>query len=389
MSGRIAEIILAGKSEQSVRNGLGVIMPGLEKEDEAVRTFVWWLFDELHAMKVEAETVGVAECAKQRVRNLEELPALRLHIVGRGKVGKNYSAGTARDIAHARARPEKLAKALVHGSRTNSIRDIPAFIARVANGDRRRRDYGTVHDPPGAARRTLPLDPMRPQEADQPRICHFPRLPAELRNAIYEYSFSHHVDSDGEVNLLTESPPQPALTQTCKQIHGETNSMCQHKKQQFWRTSNFFLDSSIFPTGFHVRPQLVRCQAPEWKDITNLRITLDAEVGVFDAFMEKDYWLTQQGGGPGPLGLGIGGAYYGGVVTTAGEDIVFWQIRDDQRLQTRYNSRRDKEYDFGLDNHGTPSTLQYLIDELADGKKERIPLAGQICAILEEFGVWR
>ena len=66
----------------------------------------------------------------------------------------------------------------------------------------------------------------------------FTRLPAEIRNGIYELVFQ--VSSD-TVNLLEAHPPEKAILLTCRKIHEETKLMYRGAYRKYWTDTRFTL----------------------------------------------------------------------------------------------------------------------------------------------------
>lgn len=384
----IASIITDGadaqRAQQDVKARFGA--QNWAPDDAAIKTFVEWLFEQIRVMNAEAATRGAIVLAKVPVRKHNDLPALRLHLQGRGKIGKNFVRGSRREIVHARVRPVILARAMsrIVSRIPNSY--LPAFIRRAAFGP---------SSPQQSILRTLSTEtasiatapaPNKWRKARFQRVCHFLHLPSELRNTIYELSFSHHIDSNDEVNLLTEAPPTPALTMVCKQVHRESRAMYLHKFKQFWHSSNFVIDASIFPTGWHVRPQLLRSPDKEWGHITNLRAVLNGENGAYHAHMKKDAWLVKRVGGADPSGIGIGGATWGAILPSGDEDVVIFRYRRSS-AEVGY-ARVYAEYEYLIGPSSIGDELKGHLAGLARGSIERTPLRGQICALLELFNIW-
>lgn len=386
LSDNIINILLDGADALRLQHNLSEDLLGLAKDDVVVGTFVKCVFEELAAIIAQTNSVAHAQVEQQKPRNFNELPALRLHLVGRGQVGKNFSKGSLREAAHARKRPQFLARAFVRLSPPCQIREVPAFIFREADAYSHRRSYDQLNDcTTKQVRRSLLLDsePTPPQQ----HTCHFLRLPSELRNAIYEAAFNHAVDSKGEVSLLTEAPPSSALTKTCKQIRDETKTMHQHKYDQFWKMSKFSIDSSIFPTGWHVRPQLLRSPDHEWKNITMLRIALNTNHGLFNATLKKDFWLVKRVGGVHPTGISVGGPKWHQSDSNNAEDVVVYGYP--RSPSDRGYARVYEEYELDIGLSATGDLVSELSEDLDAGYRVRIPLRGQICALLEKLSIWR
>lgn len=72
--------------------------------------------------------------------------------------------------------------------------------------------------------------------------CHLFRIPAELRNRIYELCFV----KANEVNLLEAMPPSKALLLTCRQIHDEARLMRRRAYRDYWFKTRFFIQGPEF-----------------------------------------------------------------------------------------------------------------------------------------------
>lgn len=65
------------------------------------------------------------------------------------------------------------------------------------------------------------------------------KMPAELRNEIYELAFSRDEDPSQEVQLFDASPPRKGLLLSCHQIYNESKDYYIQAYQKYWRTSKF------------------------------------------------------------------------------------------------------------------------------------------------------
>lgn len=65
------------------------------------------------------------------------------------------------------------------------------------------------------------------------------RLPAELRNNIYELTFAS--DTDSYTKLTEAAPPSKSLIFTCRKIYQEARSMYRNECRRYWRETRFFL----------------------------------------------------------------------------------------------------------------------------------------------------
>lgn len=74
--------------------------------------------------------------------------------------------------------------------------------------------------------------------------CHFlQRLPAELRNEVYDLAFGF--DPDIPVDLLHAEPPSASLIQTCRQIYSESRAMYRNAFRNYWRTTEFVMQHTV------------------------------------------------------------------------------------------------------------------------------------------------
>ncbi|CZT25837.1 uncharacterized protein RCC_11506 [Ramularia collo-cygni] len=391
LANQITAMICEGAGGCHLQYKICEVVPPAARTDIDVDVFAMSVMQEVRAIKAETGAGDPLPYIPMVKYKSKELPALRLHLVGRGQVGKNYTTRTLREAALARARPKMLAKGLYNdNTATGSVQHLPRFIVRFALRQPHQQSLECDREPDNAASH---LDFNPAQNPDPQGTCHLGRLPAELRNLIYHYAFSHHTNSSGEVSLLTEPPPAPALSRTCKQIRLETTSMYAEKLQQFWRSSNFFIDAAIFPTGWHLRHQLLRCINQHWKGINNLRLKLVGKNGAYNVIWKKDTdsWLAKREGGPDAAANGIGGFAYGAVDLSSGEDVVICRVprRERPRRDDLFGvDRLYREYFLTFGAHVTKDALKEHQEGLADGTRGRAPLEDQIYAVLGVLNIW-
>jgi len=78
---------------------------------------------------------------------------------------------------------------------------------------------------------------------DTPVPCHFLKLPPELRNLIYGLAFTTKVDKQGATtSLLSPTPPDAAMLQTCRQIYNEANQLHVEANTEYWSLTSFAAD---------------------------------------------------------------------------------------------------------------------------------------------------
>ncbi|CAK1356838.1 hypothetical protein CB0940_11968 [Cercospora beticola] len=107
------------------------------------------------------------------------------------------------------------------------------------------------------------------------------KLPAELRNEIYELAFT--VDDDeveidlsdfgpprspplltkGEVELSKARPPNNALLSTCHQIQSEATQLYKRASHKYWTDTHFFIDD-LKPNGFDAAPEIESLKQDLW-----------------------------------------------------------------------------------------------------------------------------
>ena len=75
------------------------------------------------------------------------------------------------------------------------------------------------------------------------QTCHLFRLPAELRNRIYELCLTKKAK---EVNLRRAKPPSKALLLTSRQIYGEARLMQRRAYREYWSKTRFVIKSPTF-----------------------------------------------------------------------------------------------------------------------------------------------
>ncbi|KAF7194884.1 hypothetical protein HII31_00879 [Pseudocercospora fuligena] len=80
--------------------------------------------------------------------------------------------------------------------------------------------------------------------AADPLPCYFlDKIPAELRNRIYELAFAPGDEENdaGEVSLCKAKSPAKDLIMTCRQVHSEAGKMYKAEYQGYWRNTRFFV----------------------------------------------------------------------------------------------------------------------------------------------------
>jgi hypothetical protein len=75
--------------------------------------------------------------------------------------------------------------------------------------------------------------------------CHFLRLPAELRVAIYEYVFTSDDDPKG-TDLLYPCPPSHALVRTSREIFNESKPVFDQAARAYWSTTEFVVQDAYY-----------------------------------------------------------------------------------------------------------------------------------------------
>lgn len=73
--------------------------------------------------------------------------------------------------------------------------------------------------------------------------CRLLSLPSELRNRIWEYTFTPDANAqDGRIDLLSVKEANPALLLTCRQIYTEACQIYTGAHETFWTTSSFYIN---------------------------------------------------------------------------------------------------------------------------------------------------
>ncbi|KAK5121255.1 hypothetical protein LTR85_005421 [Meristemomyces frigidus] len=90
---------------------------------------------------------------------------------------------------------------------------------------------------------------MAQDHHEEPTACRLLSLPAELRNWIYELTFTTP-DTD-EVDLLNTSPPSKCLLTTCRQIGAEATALYKSAFRHYWKTSHFVVNGNRTELASH------------------------------------------------------------------------------------------------------------------------------------------
>ncbi|KAK3111658.1 hypothetical protein LTR53_012879 [Teratosphaeriaceae sp. CCFEE 6253] len=100
--------------------------------------------------------------------------------------------------------------------------------------------------------------------------CRLLALPAELRNAIYEYTY--HVDLVSPVDLWTAAAPSKDLLLACRQTHQEARNIWDDACRQYWTKTHFTIRASAPATeGHHVVDAEVVAVAFTEQDLARIR----------------------------------------------------------------------------------------------------------------------
>ncbi|KAK1062495.1 hypothetical protein LTR74_010200 [Friedmanniomyces endolithicus] len=76
--------------------------------------------------------------------------------------------------------------------------------------------------------------------APQPSSTLLSRLPPEIRNEIWDLSFS---GTNREIDLLHDAcPPSSALLLTCRQVYAEAKGYWPGRREKYWRSTRFFIE---------------------------------------------------------------------------------------------------------------------------------------------------
>ncbi|KAF7188534.1 hypothetical protein HII31_10196 [Pseudocercospora fuligena] len=100
------------------------------------------------------------------------------------------------------------------------------------------------------------------------------KLPAELRNEIYELVFttgtpeSTQGNGPATVDLFHATPPSKALTLTCRQFHAEAHDMYKTAYQSYWKTTSFTVNGNSM-----TRNAISRLRVQGLQHITKLKAT--------------------------------------------------------------------------------------------------------------------
>jgi hypothetical protein len=379
---QITRLIAEKPTARSIRAEMKrFLAPLAATQQVAVRAFIEWLVLYVRC-KAEGQSwyqpCGSGKPAK-----------LRLHIVGRGHVGKNFQmtrlrAAYRREISPTPAKNLNYSRAVA----LCSTYWLPTFITRDAQAKAHHQHIERPNQSPCVSLTpATTIDSACEQHNPQDTVCHLLGLPAEIRNLIYEYTLAHDSEvevSDVEhaedaVNLLTATPPSPALSLTCKQIHEECRKMYLENFKRFWKESNFYVNASTLPTGWHVRPILRRLPQRDLERIEMLRVELVAGNGAYDAFLHKEHWFVDRCAGPDPSQLGIGGLPWGFTAPGSSEVVMISQAAVDDGSHTEYEMIIADE---------DPQVVAEFVADLEDGTLGRLPVRDQLCALIETLNIW-
>ncbi|KAF2166749.1 hypothetical protein M409DRAFT_22803 [Zasmidium cellare ATCC 36951] len=82
----------------------------------------------------------------------------------------------------------------------------------------------------------------------------FEKLPAEMRNTIYELAFTPAVLSNEAVHLPDSTPPSKSLLTTCRQMHSEAKGVYRRAYRNYWTNSNFYISSKAVREKHGLKP---------------------------------------------------------------------------------------------------------------------------------------
>ncbi|KAF7198192.1 hypothetical protein HII31_00548 [Pseudocercospora fuligena] len=96
---------------------------------------------------------------------------------------------------------------------------------------------------------TLYREVLRNEEGERGFLCFKfgGGLPAELRNVIYELTFTADHDTEdqngtAEIELLKSRPPSKDLLLACRKVHAEAKGIYRDAYRSYWQTTNFVIN---------------------------------------------------------------------------------------------------------------------------------------------------
>ncbi|CAK1356839.1 uncharacterized protein RHO25_008987 [Cercospora beticola] len=117
------------------------------------------------------------------------------------------------------------------------------------------------------------------------------KLPAELRNLIYEMAFTSD-DNSADVELCDAQPPNNALLSTCQQIRSEASQLYDALLHEYWTQTHFIVKAHEAWADRRLSVELLTgglCSGRSQK-FFNRRLDLIRHIQVISAGIDEDTW---------------------------------------------------------------------------------------------------
>ncbi|KAK5121161.1 hypothetical protein LTR85_005645 [Meristemomyces frigidus] len=109
------------------------------------------------------------------------------------------------------------------------------------------------------------------------RTCRLLKLPAELRNRIYELALT--TDGRDEIDLLVAVPPDRTPLLICREIHDEAKGIYKHAYRHFWTSTKFSLTADE-DSAAEILRLIEQYRDEDLDHITHLAVSLDLQCTV-------------------------------------------------------------------------------------------------------------
>ncbi|KAK4496207.1 hypothetical protein PRZ48_012187 [Zasmidium cellare] len=116
-----------------------------------------------------------------------------------------------------------------------------------------------------------------------PPSAFFTKIPAELRNNIYELAFTQ-TSPDAEIDVAQAQPPTKALLLTSRRFNTEAKGFYKDAYRKYWRSNNFFVkfrEAGLISAAMGPEDPLAGVRDVDLENITSLSIKMVSKDGVF------------------------------------------------------------------------------------------------------------